>query len=179
MSFLNSIIYKAPSPRTSSLPANQQQQRSATDASGHLVPESAAHRRLKRGDFDDGGSDSSLGRSIPVLPTPVSLTDFNISRTLGTGSFGRVHLVQHKMTGQFFAMKVLKKSEVVRLKQVEHIINEKTILEKTHHPFLVNMVATFQDAVNIYMVLEYVSGGEMFTYLRKFQVRPFSLCDGV
>jgi hypothetical protein len=97
------------------------------------------------------------------------LEDFIISRTLGTGSFGRVHLVQYRPTGAYYAMKVLKKSEVVRLKQVEHIVNEKTILERTHHPYLVNLMATFQDSVNLYMVLEYVVGGEMFTYLRKFQ----------
>ncbi|RKP09664.1 kinase-like domain-containing protein [Thamnocephalis sphaerospora] len=99
----------------------------------------------------------------------VHLKDFHISRTLGTGSFGRVHLVQHRETGVYYAMKVLKKSEVVRLKQVEHIVNEKSILEQTRHPFLVNLLATFQDSVNLYMIMEYVVGGEMFTYLRKFQ----------
>jgi len=102
----------------------------------------------------------------------VHLKDFDLQRTLGTGSFGRVHLVRYKATGHYYAIKVLKKAEVVRLKQVEHIINEKTILEKTHSPFFVNMVATFQDSLNLYMVLEFIMGGEMFTYLRKFQRFP-------
>lgn len=69
-------------------------------------------------------------------------------------------------------MKVLKKSEVVRLKQVEHTINEKTILDQVDHPFLVNMHSSFQDSHNLYMVLEYVVGGELFTYLRKSQRFP-------
>ncbi len=51
-------------------------------------------------------------------------------RTLGTGSFGRVHLVKLNETGQFYALKALRKSEVVKLKQVEHTLNEKTILEQ-------------------------------------------------
>lgn len=169
MSFLNSIIYKAnsgaPSPRTSSLPENQ---------AAKLTPEANKKlNRLKRYDDDTASELSFSGQmAVPSLPEPLTLADFHIDRTLGTGSFGRVHLVQYRITGQYFAMKVLKKSEVVRLKQVEHIQNEKAILEKTQHPLLVNLVGTFQDAINIYMVLEYVQGGEMFTYLRKFQRFP-------
>jgi protein kinase A len=68
-------------------------------------------------------------------------------------------------------MKVLKKSEVVRLKQVEHTNNEKLILEQVQHPFLVNLWGTFQDSANLYMVMDYVVGGELFSILRKTQVR--------
>jgi len=106
------------------------------------------------------------------LGPKLGLTDFVILQTLGTGSFGRVHLVKLRATGKFYAMKVLKKSEVVRLKQVEHTVNEKSILEQIDHPFLVHMQATFQDAHNLYMVLEYVVGGELFSYLRKSQRFP-------
>ncbi|KAJ3216283.1 camp-dependent protein kinase catalytic subunit [Dinochytrium kinnereticum] len=95
------------------------------------------------------------------------LPDFHIDRTLGTGSFGRVHLVRLKQNNRFYAMKVLKKSEVVRMKQVEHTVNEKNILERLRHPFLVSMLGTFQDSANIYFVLEYVQGGELFSYLRR------------
>ncbi|KAG0266574.1 camp-dependent protein kinase catalytic subunit [Linnemannia exigua] len=67
-------------------------------------------------------------------------------------------------------MKVLKKTEVVRLKQVEHTNNEKMILERVEHPFLINMWGTFQDVRNLYMVMDYVVGGELFSVLRKSQV---------
>jgi hypothetical protein len=96
-----------------------------------------------------------------------ALTDFYIDRTLGTGSFGRVHLVRLKATGKYYAMKVLRKGEVVKMKQVEHTINEKNILESLNHPFLVNALGFLQDSSNLYMVLEYVQGGELFSYLRK------------
>ncbi|KAI9004421.1 kinase-like domain-containing protein [Hyaloraphidium curvatum] len=111
-------------------------------------------------------------------PTPVpvsqrvkiksSLKDYEILKTLGTGSFGRVHLV--RMRGEhekYLAMKVLKKTEIVKLKQVEHTINEKNILDELDHPFLVNMISHFQDSVNLYMIMEYVPGGELFSYLRR------------
>jgi protein kinase A len=98
-----------------------------------------------------------------------ALQEFNILRTLGTGSFGRVHLVQKKDTSQYLAMKVMKKSEVVRLKQVEHTLNEKKILDIVDFPFLVNMLGSFQDSQNLYFIMEYVQGGELFSLLRRSQ----------
>ncbi|KAI7848058.1 kinase-like domain-containing protein [Circinella umbellata] len=102
----------------------------------------------------------------------LKLADFHILRTLGTGSFGRVHLVQSRVNTRYYAVKVLKKSEVVRLKQVAHSNNEKHILETVAHPFLVNMWGTFQDDVNLYMVMDYVPGGELFSVLRRSQRFP-------
>jgi len=99
------------------------------------------------------------------------LSDFQILNTLGTGSFGRVHLVKHIATSKYYAMKVLRKNEIVKLKQVEHTLNEKSILEQLNYPFLVNMLGTFQDSVNLYFVMEYVVGGELFSYLRKSGVK--------
>ncbi|CAG8437068.1 10505_t:CDS:10 [Ambispora gerdemannii] len=100
------------------------------------------------------------------------LSDFSICRTLGTGSFGRVHLVQSKRNSKYYAMKVLKKAEVVRLKQVEHTNNEKRVLEQVNHPFLVNLWGSFQDNANLYMVMDYVVGGELFSVLRKAKRFP-------
>lgn len=57
----------------------------------------------------------------------------------GTGTFGRVYLVRHKETGKFYALKVLRKMDVVRLKQVDHIKNEKNILLELNHPFIVTL----------------------------------------
>ncbi|KAI9323235.1 kinase-like domain-containing protein [Dichotomocladium elegans] len=102
----------------------------------------------------------------------LKLSDFHVLHTLGTGSFGRVHLVQSRVNARHYAIKVLKKSEVVRLKQVAHSNNEKHILESVAHPFLVNMWGTFQDDVNLYMVMDYVPGGELFSVLRRAQRFP-------
>ena len=118
--------------------------------------------------------EAQIPQSQPNKPQPrqkLSLADIQVMQTVGTGSFGRVHLVKYKPTGKFHAMKVLKKAEIVRMKQVEHIINEKQILEQLGHPFLLSMLGTFQDWVYLYMVMEYVSGGELFSYLRKSGVR--------
>ncbi|CEI87821.1 Putative AGC/PKA protein kinase [Rhizopus microsporus] len=102
----------------------------------------------------------------------LKLDDFHLLRTLGTGSFGRVHLAQSRHNGRYYAIKVLKKTEVVRLKQVEHTNNEKHILESVANPFLVNLWGTFQDDANLYMVMDYVPGGELFSVLRKSKRFP-------
>ncbi|GMI27709.1 hypothetical protein TrCOL_g7028 [Triparma columacea] len=100
----------------------------------------------------------------------VSEADFELGVTLGTGSFGRVRFATHKANQNCYAIKMLKKSEVVRLQQVEHMLSEKNILKTLSaepHPFIVNLAATFQDPRYLFMVLEYIVGGEFFTHLRK------------
>ena len=106
-----------------------------------------------------------------------TLTDFTIQRTLGTGSFGRVHLVQSKHNQRFYAIKVLKKAQVVKMKQVEHTNDERRMLQKVKHPFLITLWGTFQDSRNLYMVMDFIEGGELFSLLRKSQVSliPFKL----
>jgi protein kinase A len=96
-----------------------------------------------------------------------SLADFEILRTLGTGSFGRVHLVQSRHNQRFYAVKVLKKAQVVKMKQVEHTNDERKMLGEVKHPFLITLWGTFQDSKNLYMVMDFVEGGELFSLLRK------------
>ena len=104
-----------------------------------------------------------------------SLGDFEMLRTLGTGSFGRVHLVQSKHNQRFYAVKVLKKAQVVKMKQVEHTNDERRMLQEVKHPFLITLWGTFQDSRNLYMVMDFVEGGELFSLLRKSQVWRSSL----
>lgn len=99
-----------------------------------------------------------------------NLADFTFIRTLGTGSFGRVHLVRSQHNSRSYAVKVLSKDRVVKMKQVEHTNSEREMLERVRHPFLVNLWGTFKDSKNLYMVMDFVAGGELFSLLRKSQV---------
>jgi len=92
--------------------------------------------------------------------------DFKLLETIGTGSFGRVKIAKQKSTDKYFAIKILKKGEIIKHKQVDHILSEHTILSHIHHPFLVHLEGYYQDEKYLYFVLEYVPGGELFTYLR-------------
>jgi len=116
---------------------------------------------------EDEGSEIAEQVASLKLGDNLSVDSFEKVRTLGTGTFGRVLLVKHKDTGKFYALKTLKKREVVRLKQVDHVKNEKQILLSIRHDFIVNMYAAFQDETNLYMLMEYVQGGELFSHLRK------------
>ena len=98
------------------------------------------------------------------------LNDFNFISTLGTGTFGRVRLVKHRdqpEEDEPLALKCLKKSEIIRLKQIEHVKSEKSILERINHPFIVNLKGTFQSPTHVFMLLDYACGGELFTLLRR------------
>ena len=97
----------------------------------------------------------------------LTIKDFEIKVTLGTGSFGRVVLAKHNKTGIHVAIKILKKEKVVKTKQIEHTKYEKNLLLEIDCPFVVNLLTTFQDSKNLYLVMEYVKGGEMFFHLRK------------
>ena len=82
------------------------------------------------------------------------------------GSFGRVVFAKHKATKTNCAIKILSKSLVIKTKQVMHIKAEKDILRMANFPFVVNLLGTFQDNDCVYLVMEYVVGGEFFTHLR-------------
>ncbi|GEQ67717.1 hypothetical protein JCM33374_g1382 [Metschnikowia sp. JCM 33374] len=100
------------------------------------------------------------------------LSDFEPIKVLGHGSYGKVLLVREKRTGRLFAQKQLKKASLiinetneVHQKNYERTINEKTILEKVNHPNIVKLYYAFQDNNKVYLILEYLDGGEVFHHL--------------
>ena len=99
----------------------------------------------------------------------LALENFEILSTLGTGTFGRVRLVKLKSAPKMppFALKMLKKSVIIKMKQLDHIKSEKTVLKNMKHPFIITLLSTFQDSTYIYMLLEYICGGELFSRLRR------------
>ncbi len=104
------------------------------------------------------------------------LEQFEMKKTLGKGSFGKVILVKHKENGKLYAMKLLEKSSVVKSKQVEHTLNEKKILSAIGFPFLTSYFCSFKDNANLYIVLEFVAGGEMFKQLVRVNRFSENLC---
>ncbi|KAF8350866.1 AGC/PKA protein kinase [Amanita rubescens] len=106
---------------------------------------------------------------------PLRLADFEVRGILGTGTFGRVLLVRHRLSTaedvaqNNFALKVLKKTDIIRLRQVEHVNAERSILHRISHPFVVDLFATFQDSRNVYLLMSHIPGGELFTHLRRAQ----------
>ncbi|XP_066552213.1 ribosomal protein S6 kinase beta-1 [Amia ocellicauda] len=96
---------------------------------------------------------------------------FELLRVLGKGGYGKVFQVR-KVTGansgKIFAMKVLKKAMIVRnAKDTAHTKAERNILEEVKHPFIVDLIYAFQTGGKLYLILEYLSGGELFMQLER------------
>ena len=97
----------------------------------------------------------------------INLNDFDLLQTVGIGSFGRVRLCRHKKNTKVYVMKILKKAEIVKQKQVDHVYSEYNILSILNHPFIVELKGVnVQHPQYLYLILEYVPGGELFTLLR-------------
>jgi len=107
-----------------------------------------------------------LENQKPLLKK-ICLRDLTKFRILGMGTFGKVWLVSHKRTGTAYALKQLSKREIVGHHQVEGVIREKNIMASLDHPFVVNLIATFQDDHSLYMVIALVQGGELFSVIHK------------
>ncbi|KAG7665221.1 uncharacterized protein J8A68_001277 [[Candida] subhashii] len=100
------------------------------------------------------------------------LSDFEPIKVLGQGSYGKVLLVREKSTGRLFAQKQLKKvsliineSNTIHEKNYTRTLNEKEILSKVNHTNIVKLYYTFQDNDKVYLILEYLQGGELFHHL--------------
>ncbi|KAL2125088.1 hypothetical protein VTJ04DRAFT_1453 [Mycothermus thermophilus] len=96
--------------------------------------------------------------------------DFQILRLIGKGTFGQVYQVRKKDTGRIYAMKVLSKKVIVQKKEVAHTVGERNILVRTamsDSPFIVGLKFSFQTPSDLYLVTDYMSGGELFWHLQK------------
>ena len=127
----------------------------------------AADPRGSPQETPDGAPAHVPGPEAPEPEPPAyRLQDFDTLATVGTGTFGRVQLVREKKAKHFFALKVMSIPEVIRLKQEQHVHNEKSVLKEVSHPFLVKLFWTGHDDRFLYMLMEFVPGGELFSYLR-------------
>ena len=117
---------------------------------------------------------AALAAAVPVPPlmeeesrlnpTGLRLEDLEQLSTLGEGTFGRVKLVRAP-DGRAFALKLQQKQAIVENGQCSNIMNEKNVMAALQHPFILRLEATFQDRDVLYMLLELVPGGELFTLL--------------
>uniref|UniRef100_A0A665VEN9 protein kinase C n=1 Tax=Echeneis naucrates TaxID=173247 RepID=A0A665VEN9_ECHNA len=99
---------------------------------------------------------------------PLSLQDFRLIAVLGRGHFGKVLLSEYKKTGTMYAIKALKKGDIIARDEVESLMCEKRIFEIvniSHHPFLVNLFACFQTSEHVCFVMEYTAGGDLMMHI--------------
>jgi len=120
-----------------------------------------------------GGSDDDEAVESTLVGKKVSTEDFEVLNVIGKGSYGKVMQVRKKDSGEIFAMKEMSKEVIVRENLMEHTKAEKSILQRINHPFIVALHYAFQTKDRLYLVLDFLCGGELFFHLQsagKFDV---------
>lgn len=102
--------------------------------------------------------------------TRLALDDFNTVKVIGKGAFGEVRLVQKKDTGKIYAMKTLLKSEMYKKDQLAHVKAERDVLADANSPWVVSLYYSFQDSLYLYLIMEFLPGGDLMTMLIKWQI---------
>lgn len=102
-----------------------------------------------------------------MLKIDTPLEKMNYIGLLGKGAFGLVTLVEDPYTENKYALKAIRKHDIVEHGQVEHIVNEKNIQKSLKTPFCVKLYRTYKDQFRVYFLLEACTGGDIFTVLRK------------
>ncbi|EZG79926.1 protein serine/threonine kinase catalytic domain protein [Gregarina niphandrodes] len=117
-------------------------------------------------DVDDL-QDGLVTSSLASVRRKVYPSDFVFHKVLGKGSYGTVMLVRSLLDGRIYAMKMLRKENVIRRHQVQHTRTERNVLELIRHPFIVSLYHAFQTNKKLYFVMEFCPGGELFFHLSR------------
>ena len=96
----------------------------------------------------------------------VCMDDFEILKPISKGAFGRVYLARKNESGELFAIKVMRKADLVRKNMVESARNERNILAMTNNPFVIRFFFSFTSRDNLYIVMEYSNGGDIASLLQ-------------
>ncbi|KAL6602508.1 serine/threonine protein kinase 15, partial [Neocallimastix californiae] len=97
-----------------------------------------------------------------------SIKDFEIIKPISRGAYGKVYLSRKKATQDLYAIKVLKKSDMIRKNMVSQVLNEKKVLELSRNPFVVKLYYAFHSKEYLYLVMEYLIGGDLSSLLNNF-----------
>ncbi|KAI9205400.1 uncharacterized protein BJ171DRAFT_423179 [Polychytrium aggregatum] len=104
--------------------------------------------------------------SIPTQRSVPSIKDYEIVKPISKGAFGSVYLARKKITGDYYAIKVLKKADMIAKNQVMNIKAERMILTQLDSPYVVKLYYSFQSKDNLYLVMEYLNGGDLAALIK-------------
>ncbi|KAL9027883.1 MAG: hypothetical protein Q9196_003665 [Gyalolechia fulgens] len=107
---------------------------------------------------------------LRFLRTKESPQNFSTVKIIGKGAFGEVKLVQRKTDAKIYALKSLVKTEMFKKDQLAHVRAERDILAESDSPWVVKLHTTFQDPTYLYMLMEFLPGGDLMTMLIKYEI---------
>ncbi|KAL9110899.1 MAG: hypothetical protein Q9187_007998, partial [Circinaria calcarea] len=107
---------------------------------------------------------------LRLLRTKESTKNFTTLKVIGKGAFGEVKLVQRKSDSRIYALKCLVKTEMFKKDQLAHVRAERDVLAQSDSPWVVKLHTTFQDPTFLYMLMEFLPGGDLMTMLIKYEI---------
>ena len=122
-----------------------------------------------------------INRFLPIpesvlkgLESEPKITDFTLIKELGVGSFGRVLLVQHNLTQAQYAIKAIDKRNKANIQEKPYFRREIEIMYRIHHPNVVKLFGHFEDNTYCYFIMEYIAGGNIYSYVPKNGIHTIS-----
>ena len=122
-----------------------------------------------------------MNRFLPIpesvlkgLESEPKITDFTLIKELGVGSFGRVLLVQHNLTQAQYAIKAIDKRNKANIQEKPYFRREIEIMYRIHHPNVVKLFGHFEDNTYCYFIMEYIAGGNIYSYVPKNGIHTIS-----
>ncbi|KAF9970220.1 hypothetical protein BGZ73_007102, partial [Actinomortierella ambigua] len=167
-----------PSPITvvgSGPPGHGQESSGAMNGGGSTLQGASAMDQGAAGAANTGSANTPM--MAPYSPSPFSqlmspnksrvpsIQDFEIIKPISRGAFGKVYLAKKKTTKDLYAIKILKKDDMVRKNMVNHVLAERRVLALTRTPFVVQLFYAFSSKDYLYLVMEYVIGGDVSSLL--------------
>nr|XP_016928776.1 serine/threonine-protein kinase N isoform X6 [Drosophila suzukii] len=144
---------------------------SSTNSNSNQQQQQQQHRRnVARGlqYRESGGIEAGRAGKQPPNAGMLSMDNFRLLSVLGRGHFGKVILSQLRSNNQYYAIKALKKGDIIARDEVESLLSEKRIFEVANamrHPFLVNLYSCFQTEQHVCFVMEYAAGGDLMMHI--------------
>ncbi|XP_037717186.1 serine/threonine-protein kinase N isoform X12 [Drosophila subpulchrella] len=165
--------FPQPAQRQEKQPAQQQQQQQQPIYANHnsnQQQQQQQRRNVARGlqYRESGGIEAGRAGKQPPNAGMLSMDNFRLLSVLGRGHFGKVILSQLRSNNQYYAIKALKKGDIIARDEVESLLSEKRIFEVANamrHPFLVNLYSCFQTEQHVCFVMEYAAGGDLMMHI--------------
>lgn len=177
----NSALSRAVSPFSSPLPVGTNADSTNSNSDPNILLPSTVGQGSFSATVPGTGNLTSLEK-IPLSPLLVpqqpkqtlpSIRDYEVVKPISKGAFGSVFLVRRKLTKEYYAMKVLAKTDMIAKNQVTNVKAERAIMmAQTDCPYVVQLVASFQSTNYLYLVMEYMNGGDLATLLKNMGTMP-------